>query len=326
MASDLYSSAAATVDIGREPDRTGERHRRMVAADRRRVRRLPLRPRRRSVPGTEPIAHAPASVAALRSMGKRRRLRHQQLLAHARDGGRAPRVGRRRRRARRGRDVGAHDGRDAPRLGAHTAFVIGEEGLATALASTGDRRSSPDEPCGRGRGRLGSARRPTTSSGRATAAVQRGAAVVASNDDASYPAPDGLDLAGDGRDVAALEAATGVRAEVFGKPNAPISRPPALGPGADDRSWSAIASRPTSRAPAGCGGTPLLVLTGISTRDDLGPRASPPPTWSRTCGRSSLIEPPSRRPPGYAGRTDPRSDPWPRCRTSANSSKHPSGT
>ena len=54
--------------------------------------------------------------------------------------------------------------------------------------------------------------------------IQRGATLFASNDDASYPAPDGFTWPGAGSIVAALEVATGVEAEVFGKPNPPILR------------------------------------------------------------------------------------------------------
>ena len=53
---------------------------------------------------------------------------------------------------------------------------------------------------------------------------QRGATLFASNDDASYPAPDGFAWPGAGAILASIEVATGVEAEVFGKPNAPILR------------------------------------------------------------------------------------------------------
>lgn len=55
----------------------------------------------------------------------------------------------------------------------------------------------------------------------AAQAVMDGAVFVASNDDASYPAPDGL-LPGAGAILASIEKASGRRAQVVGKPNAPM--------------------------------------------------------------------------------------------------------
>jgi glycerol 3-phosphatase-2 len=56
----------------------------------------------------------------------------------------------------------------------------------------------------------------------ATTAVLRGARLLASNDDATYPAADGL-LPGGGATLAAVERATGVAATVAGKPHAPMA-------------------------------------------------------------------------------------------------------
>jgi 4-nitrophenyl phosphatase len=55
---------------------------------------------------------------------------------------------------------------------------------------------------------------------RASAAVRAGARFVATNLDATYPAPDGL-LPGNGALVAAVATAAGVRPEVAGKPEPP---------------------------------------------------------------------------------------------------------
>lgn len=55
---------------------------------------------------------------------------------------------------------------------------------------------------------------------RATAAIRAGARFVATNTDATYPAPDGL-LPGNGSLVAAVATAAGRRPEVAGKPEAP---------------------------------------------------------------------------------------------------------
>ncbi len=51
----------------------------------------------------------------------------------------------------------------------------------------------------------------------ASTAVRRGARLVATNDDATYPTPDGL-IPGAGSILAGIERASGVRAEVAGKP------------------------------------------------------------------------------------------------------------
>jgi 4-nitrophenyl phosphatase len=55
---------------------------------------------------------------------------------------------------------------------------------------------------------------------RASAAIRAGARFVATNTDATYPAPDGL-LPGNGSLVAAVATAAGRRPEVAGKPEAP---------------------------------------------------------------------------------------------------------
>lgn len=57
---------------------------------------------------------------------------------------------------------------------------------------------------------------------RATTAVLGGARLLASNDDATYPGPDGL-LPGGGATLAAVERATGLAATVAGKPNRPMA-------------------------------------------------------------------------------------------------------
>jgi HAD superfamily hydrolase (TIGR01450 family) len=56
----------------------------------------------------------------------------------------------------------------------------------------------------------------------AVRAVQRGARLIATNDDATYPTPDGP-IPGGGAIVAAVAYASGVRAVVAGKPHAPMA-------------------------------------------------------------------------------------------------------
>jgi glycerol-1-phosphatase len=152
--------------------------------------------------------------------------------------------------------------------GVRSAFILGEEGLRTALAAAGITEVATDEQPDVVV--VGWDRSITYGSlTAASIAVQRGAAFCASNDDPSYPAPDGLTWPGAGAIVHALEVATGVRPEVFGKPNPPIleaalarcggGRPLVIGDrvstdiaGADRLGWDAA-----------------LVLTGISTARDL---------------------------------------------------------
>jgi HAD superfamily hydrolase (TIGR01450 family) len=56
----------------------------------------------------------------------------------------------------------------------------------------------------------------------AVRAVQRGARLIATNDDATYPTPDGP-IPGGGAIVAAVSYASGVRPVVAGKPHAPMA-------------------------------------------------------------------------------------------------------
>jgi HAD superfamily hydrolase (TIGR01450 family) len=56
----------------------------------------------------------------------------------------------------------------------------------------------------------------------AVRAVQRGARLIATNDDATYPTPDGP-IPGGGAIVAAVAYTSGVRAGVAGKPHAPMA-------------------------------------------------------------------------------------------------------
>ena len=227
--------------------------------------------------GDRPITKVPETIQALRAMGKR-------LAFVTNNSSRTPEA------------VVAHLGSvgvdAAPRevetsalttatilrdRSVRTAAVIGEEGLLTALTSAGievvPADARPDAVV------VGWDRHLTYDDLReASLAVQRGAALLASNDDASYPAPDGYTWPGAGSILAALETATAVEAEVFGKPNPPIlraaleraggTRPLVVG----DRLETDIDGA------VNAGWDSALVLTGISTRADA-EAAGRPPTY-----------------------------------------------
>jgi HAD superfamily hydrolase (TIGR01457 family) len=159
--------------------------------------------------------------------------------------------------------------------GVRRAFVIGETGIRQALAERGigvlDGEPDAAEAVvvGWDRG-LDYAKLRT-----ASLLIQRGAAFVATNADASYPAPEGR-WPGAGAIVAAIETTTGVRAEVVGKPHPPIlrsalrraggGRPLVIG----DRLDTDIAGA------SELGWDSLLVLTGITTSDEVASAPQPP--------------------------------------------------
>jgi HAD superfamily hydrolase (TIGR01457 family) len=152
--------------------------------------------------------------------------------------------------------------------GVSEAFVVGEEGILRALQDAGiaiaDADADRTEVVVVGWDRQANYEKLR----RASLLVERGAALVATNADASYPADDG-NWPGAGALLAVVVTTTGARAEVFGKPEAPIMRaaldragggkPLVIG----DRLETDIA------AAAALGWDSLLVLTGISRSEDV---------------------------------------------------------
>ena len=126
-------------------------------------------------------------------------------------------------------------------------------------------------------------------------AVRRGARLIATNDDATYPTPDGP-IPGGGAILASIATATGRHPVVAGKPYAPMA-----GGGADARRrprarpaarWSATA--PAPRCVRGDARVRFaLVRTGVTLPgDEVGvPVASTPPT-------SRVVDASRRGPPG----------------------------
>jgi HAD superfamily hydrolase (TIGR01457 family) len=219
--------------------------------------------------GDEPIAHAAETVTALRERGKRLAFvtnnaarTPDAVRAHLATAGVQATV----------EEIETSALTTASALatrGIGSALIVGEDGLRTALTDAGIVPTSVDD---RPEAVVVGWDRSITyeSLTAASVAIQRGAAFFASNDDPSYPAPDGLTWPGAGAIVAAIAVASGSQPEVFGKPNPPIlhaalaraggGRPLVIG----DRISTDI------EGARRVGWDSALVLTGISTRDDLG--------------------------------------------------------
>jgi glycerol 3-phosphatase-2 len=157
------------------------------------------------------------------------------------------------------------------------AFVIGEDGVLEALDRAGIRVDGPDARSAEAVV-VGWDRGITYDKLRTAALlVERGAVLIATNADPSYPAPDGL-WPGAGALLAAVVATTGVEPLVVGKPHAPLfqaacrraggERPLVVG----DRLDTDIAGA------ADLGLDSLLVLTGVTSAADLS-QAAPRPTY-----------------------------------------------
>jgi HAD superfamily hydrolase (TIGR01457 family) len=161
--------------------------------------------------------------------------------------------------------------------GTRSAFVIGEEGLRTALAEAGidlvDASDGSVDAVVVGFDRT--ADYTTLKDG--AVLVERGASLVASNPDPSFPAPGGEAWPGAGALLAVIETTTGRRGEVVGKPEAPLlrraleqaggGRPLVVGDRLDTDIAGAVR----------LGWDSALVLTGSTRRDDVD--ASP---WTPT--------------------------------------------
>jgi len=163
--------------------------------------------------------------------------------------------------------------------GTEAVYVVGEEGIRSALSARGiavvdveNDGAEPDTVV------VGWDRHATYASlARAALLVERGARLVATNPDASYPAPEGA-LPGAGALLAVITTTTGAEAEIVGKPHPPLlraaldraggGRPIVVG----DRLDTDVAGA------AATGWDSALVLTGIATREESA-RADPAPTY-----------------------------------------------
>ena len=153
--------------------------------------------------------------------------------------------------------------------GGGTAFVIGGEGIVRALTHAGLHLldGDPDHVdlvvVGIDEGLSYASLR------RACLLVQRGARLVATNVDRTFPAEGGEVWPGAGALVAAITTATGIHAEVVGKPSAPLFEA-ALGRAGGGAPLVVGDRLDTDIAGAeALGWDSMLVLTGVSTERDL---------------------------------------------------------
>ena len=172
--------------------------------------------------GDEPLLGAPETIRALRDAGKR-------LAFVTNNSSETPET-----YAKKLADIGAQGdpaevvtSADAvarlmsariPALRGRAAYVIGGQGLIERVAELGVRVDDGSDPTACSIVVVGWDRFLTYDKlRRATLAIRAGATFVASNTDATYPAPDGL-WPGCGAIVSALRTATGVEPMVAGKP------------------------------------------------------------------------------------------------------------
>ncbi len=148
-----------------------------------------------------------------------------------------------------------------------SAFVIGEAGLTTALHDAGYTLTerSPDYVV------LGETR--TYSFERITSAIRliaSGARFIATNPDATGPAPDGP-LPATGSVAALISRATGVAPYFIGKPNPLMMRSALNAIDAHSETTAMIGDRMDTDVVAGleAGMETVLVLTGLTTREDV---------------------------------------------------------
>jgi 4-nitrophenyl phosphatase len=160
-------------------------------------------------------------------------------------------------------------------LAGMSVLVIGGEGIRNALGEAGIEVGDADP----GAVVVGWDPEFTYDKMRAAAsAVMNGATLIATNGDATFPAPGGL-WPGAGSILASIETATGVRAEVMGKPNPPMMDVVAARL-AGARRIAVIGDRPDSDLAGGAarGWETILVLTGVTRREDVG-GVSPRPDY-----------------------------------------------
>jgi HAD superfamily hydrolase (TIGR01457 family) len=217
--------------------------------------------------GEEPIAHAPEVLSTLRSEGACLRfLTNNSSRTPEQVAEKLARVGVRAEPAEI--VTSALATADLLRDRSGTAFVIGQDGIRTALAAAGV-RIVDGEPERVDHVVVGVDVEVTYARlAVACVLVERGARLIATNPDGSFPVPDAL-WPGAGALLAVITTTTGARAEIVGKPFEPLFRMAARVAGASrplvvgDRLDTDIAGANA------CGWDSVLVLTGVSTREEV---------------------------------------------------------
>lgn len=219
--------------------------------------------------GDEPVAHAPETMAALRRAGA-------GVIFLTNNSSRTP--------EQVARKLGGLGIEAAPTevvtsalatadllaaRGGGTAFAIGGEGVVRALAEAG-LEVLEGEPDRADVVVVGIAEDLSYAQLRTGCVlVRRGARLVATNADPTFPAAGGDEWPGAGALLAAIVTATGATPEVVGKPFAPLFEAARARAGAEaplvigDRLDTDIAGAQA------LGWDSLLVLTGVSTREEL---------------------------------------------------------
>jgi len=162
-------------------------------------------------------------------------------------------------------------------LGGRRAIVIGGDGVRDALSRIGT--EIDDDPEARTADLVVVGWDPSfdyASLRRASAAVRHGAEFVATNQDPTFPASDGL-WPGAGAILAAIERASDRTAVVMGKPHEPMMQAAARRL-AGVRRIAIVGDRPDTDLAGGTamGWTTVLVLTGVTRPEDV-PAVSPTP-------------------------------------------------
>jgi 4-nitrophenyl phosphatase len=150
------------------------------------------------------------------------------------------------------------------------ALVVGGDGVREAVAAAG--LEIVEDPEGRRAEVVTVGWDPGftyTRMKEASLAVRAGALLIATNDDASFPAADGL-WPGAGAVLASIETASGATAEVMGKPHEPMMRAAAARLAGCER-IAIVGDRPDTDIAGGSamGWTTILVLSGVTVRADL---------------------------------------------------------
>jgi HAD superfamily hydrolase (TIGR01457 family) len=149
-----------------------------------------------------------------------------------------------------------------------SAFVIGRDGIREALRGAGIRVTDGEEEAAAVVvGWDGSVTYEALR--RATVLVRGGARLVATNADASYPAPGGELWPGAGAILAAVETASGQRATVVGKPHRPLFDAALERAGSRNALMAGDRIETDIAGAAAAGIDAALVLSGAATAADL---------------------------------------------------------